>query len=72
MSKDHVGLVCMYGGARTFENQLHPFTLARAVLTNAYTGHVPRAPGFFFLLRGPRLAVVKYFLTNCFIVDATA
>jgi len=71
MSKDHVGLVRMYGGARTFENQLHPITLARAVLTNGHTGHVPRVPGF-FPFEGPRLAVVKYFLTNCFIVDATA
>ena len=31
----------------------------RAVLTNGHTGHVPRAPGFFFFLRGPQLAVVK-------------
>jgi len=27
--------------------------------TNGHTGHVPRAPGFFFFLRGPQLAVVK-------------
>ena len=33
----------------------------RAVLTNGHTGHVTRAPGFFFFLRGPQLAVVKYF-----------
>ena len=26
---------------------------ARAVLTNGHTGHVPRAPGFFFFLRAP-------------------
>jgi len=32
------------------------FALCRAVLSN---GHVPRAPGFFFFLRGPQLAVVK-------------
>jgi len=32
--------------------------VGRAVLTNGYTGHVPRAPGFLFL-RGPQLAVVK-------------
>ena len=38
-----------------------------SVLTNGHTGHVPRAPGFFFCLRGPQLVVVKYFL----IVDAT-
>ena len=31
----------------------------RAVLTNGHTGHVPRAPGFFFFLRAPQLAVVK-------------
>ena len=31
----------------------------RAVLTNGNTGHVPRAIGFFFFLRGPQLAVVK-------------
>ena len=30
-----------------------------AVLTNGHTGHVPRAPGFFFFFRGPQLAVVK-------------
>jgi len=29
----------------------------RAVLTNGHTGHVPRAPGFFFFLRGPLLAI---------------
>ena len=34
----------------------------RAVLTNGHTGHVPRAPGFFFLFEGPQLAVVKLFL----------
>ena len=34
--------------------------ITAAVLTNGHTGHVPRAPGFFFL-RGPQLAVVKYF-----------
>jgi len=34
---------------------------SRAVLTNGHTGHVPRAPGFFFFLRGPQLAVVKFF-----------
>jgi len=33
--------------------------LARAVLTNGHTGHVPRAAGFFFFLRGFQLAVVK-------------
>jgi len=33
----------------------------RAVLTNGHIGHVPRALGFFFFLRGPQLAVVKYF-----------
>ena len=32
--------------------------VGRAVLTNGYTGHVPRAPGFLFL-RGLQLAVVK-------------
>ena len=34
---------------------------SRAVLTNGHTGHVPlpMAPGFFFFLRGPQLAVVK-------------
>ena len=34
------------------------------VVTNGHTGHVPRAPGFLFFLRGPQLvlAVVKYFL----------
>ena len=32
-------------------------SLARAT-NNNYTGHVPRAPDFFFL-RGPQLAVVK-------------
>ena len=31
----------------------------RAVLTNGHTGHVPRAPGFSFLFRGPQLVVVK-------------
>ena len=31
----------------------------RAVLTSGHTGHVPRAHGLFFFLRGPRLAVVK-------------
>ena len=46
---------------------------ARAVLTNGHNGHMPRAPGFFFLFEGPQLAVVKYFLkTNYLIVDATA
>ena len=36
-------------------------TVSRApVLTNGHTGHVPVAPGFFFFLRGPQLAVVKY------------
>ena len=33
----------------------------RAVLTNGHTGHVSKAPGFFFLFEGPQLAVVKYF-----------
>ena len=33
--------------------------IIRAVLTNGHTGHVPRAPGFFFFLWGPQLAVVK-------------
>ena len=47
--------------------------IGRAVLTNGHTGHVPRAPGFFFFLRGPQLAVVKYiFKSNYLIVDATA
>jgi len=32
---------------------------SRAVLTNGHTGHVPRAPAFFFFSRGPQLAVVK-------------
>jgi len=32
---------------------------SRAVLTNGRSGHVPRAPGFFFFLRGAQLAVVK-------------
>ena len=31
----------------------------RAVLTNGHTWHVPRAPGFFFLFEGSKLAVVK-------------
>jgi len=26
---------------------------SRAILTNGHTGHVPRAPGFFFFLRAP-------------------
>jgi len=34
-------------------------SLPRAVLTNGHTGHVPRAPGFFFFLRGPQLAVLQ-------------
>ena len=34
--------------------------ITAAILTNRHIGHVPRAPGFFFL-RGPQLAVVKYF-----------
>ena len=29
------------------------FCVCRAVLTNGHTGHVPRAPGFFFLFEGP-------------------
>jgi len=33
--------------------------IPRAVLTNGHTGHVPSAPGFFFLFEGPQLAVVK-------------
>ena len=33
--------------------------IIRAVLTNGHTGHVARAPGFFFFLWGPQLAVVK-------------
>jgi len=37
----------------------HLLTESRAVLTNGHTGHVPRAPGFFFLFEGPQLAVVK-------------
>ena len=37
----------------------HTVRLVRAVLTNGHTGHVPRAPGFFFFLSGPQLAVVK-------------
>ena len=44
-SGSHLGLPSLAGG--------------RAVLTNGHTGHVPRAPGFFFVLRGPQLAVVK-------------
>ena len=50
--------------------QLHYFDLlsilctTRAVLTNGHTGHVPKAPGFFFFLRGPQPAVVKYFLNE--------
>ena len=27
---------------------------SRAILTNGHTGHVPRAPGFFFLFEGPK------------------
>jgi len=30
---------------------------SRAVLTNGHTGHVHRASGFFFFLRGPQLAL---------------
>jgi len=43
----------------------------RAVLTNGHTGHVPRAPGFFFFVRGPQLAVAKiFFKTNHLIIFA--
>jgi len=35
--------------------------MARAVLTNGHTGHVQRAPDFFFFLRDPQLAVVNFF-----------
>ena len=47
---------------KTDANRKHTLSLlryklkARAVLTN---GHVPRAPDFFFFLRGPQLAAVK-------------
>ena len=37
-------------------------TYVQAVLTNGHTGHVPRALGFFFILRGPQLAAVNKFL----------
>jgi len=36
---------------RTLRCLAHPNS--RAVLTNRHTGHVPRAPGFFFLFEGP-------------------
>ena len=46
--------------AQTASRSVQPFTQgSRAVLTNGHTGHVPTAPGFFFFLRGPQLAVVK-------------
>jgi len=46
---------------------------SRAVLTNGHTGHVPRAPGFFFLFDGsPTGCGEIIFLTNYLIVDATA
>ena len=32
----------------------------RAALTNGHTGHVPRAPGFFFFLRGNHFALCGY------------
>ena len=41
--------------------------LGRAVLTN---GHVPRAPGFFFLFEGPQLAAVKCFLKSNYLIVA--
>jgi len=44
--------------------------VSRAVLTNGYTGHVPRAPDFFFFLRGPQLAVVKFFLKTNYLIVA--
>jgi len=44
---------------------------ARAVLINGHTGHVPRAPGYFF--EGPPTGCGEIiFLTNYLIVDATA
>ena len=43
----------------------------RAVLTNGHTGHVPRATGFFFFLRGPNwLWWNKFFKTNYLITFA--
>jgi len=46
---------CIYQVAKQTEtNKLTNLTI-RAVLTNGHTGHVPRAPGFFFFLRGPQL-----------------
>ena len=44
---------------------------SRAVLTNGHTGHVPRAPGFFFQ-RPPTGCGEIIFLINYLIVDATA
>ena len=43
---------------------------ARAVLTNGHTGHVPRAPGFFFLFEAPRtgcgeINFLKLIAVNC-------
>ena len=39
--------------------------LVSAVLTNGHTAWArARGPGFFFFLRGPQLAVMKYFFSN--------
>jgi len=41
--------------ARSFHRPCFAYYAAgsRAVLTNGHTGHVPRAPGFFFIFEGP-------------------
>ena len=47
-SSIHVDLCTARNASNTDKSQQYT-----AVLTNGYTGHVPRAPGFFFLFEGP-------------------